>query len=405
MGRRLRFRNAVVMAAVAHLAVGLFFGLARRNHGALAQHPLAPLKRLNSNARELEVSFLDAVVEPTTERAVVPSNVAARTPLADVASNAVPATRAAIAPRSDVASNAVPATPQTNPLPQNSDAAASSTASELLATNETNSTNDVVVSNSDVNPNANLNANPAGSGEVNQAQVVPHSPLTREQLGLTLGSQLKLEAQVSPVQREMLARQELSSKLARSIQQVAVEQAGKLGLGPEGAVLSNIERLALTNAAVSNGFATFTVRILEGGKIDFNLLGTSTDRAAWNTLFEQAKRELAGKKLLPPKGSRGIEYEIRVESRVQMPSGADPGFRISAFGKELKKGEGKRANGIDLFPSLPKLRVEETEMPNGERALAQRLELPILRAPFDLADLSGKRSRIVSAHVLRRTVL
>ena len=405
MGRRLRFRNAVVMAAVAHLAVGLFFGLARRNHGALAQHPLAPLKRLNSNARELEVSFLDAVVEPTTERAVVPSNVAARTPLADVASNAVPATRAAIAPRSDVASNAVPATPQTNPLPQNSDAAASSTASELLATNETNSTNDVVVSNSDINPIANLNANPAGSGEVNQAQVVPHSPLTREQLGLTLGSQLKLEAQVSPVQREMLARQELSSKLARSIQQVAVEQAGKLGLGPEGAVLSNIERLALTNAAVSNGFATFTVRILEGGKIDFNLLGTSTDRAAWNTLFEQAKRELAGKKLLPPKGSRGIEYEIRVESRVQMPSGADPGFRISAFGKELKKGEGKRANGIDLFPSLPKLRVEETEMPNGERALAQRLELPILRAPFDLADLSGKRSRIVSAHVLRRTVL
>jgi hypothetical protein len=169
--------------------------------------------------------------------------------------------------------------------------------------------------------------------------------------------------------------------------------------------LSNIERLALTNAAVSNGFATFTVRILEGGKIDFNLLGTSTDRAAWNTLFEQAKRELAGKKLLPPKGSRGIEYEIRVESRVQMPSGADPGFRISAFGKELKKGEGKRANGIDLFPSLPKLRVEETEMPNGERALAQRLDFPILRAPFDLADLSGKRSRIVSAHVVRRTVL
>jgi hypothetical protein len=229
--------------------------------------------------------------------------------------------------------------------------------------------------------------------------------LTREQLGLTLNSHLAREEQSSPIQRDIKARIATNETLSKSIQQDAVERSGELGLGPEGPILSKLEKLALSNSGVGNGFATLSVRILDGGKLDFELLGSSTDRFQWLKLLEQAKRELQAQKLLPPSGSRGVEYEIRVESRVQLPSGADPGFFVDLFGRTLKKGEGRRSNGVSILSSLPKLKVDESALGEKDRTTAQRLEVDIVKAPLDPADLSGKRSRIISARVVRRTVL
>jgi len=49
--------------------------------------------------------------------------------------------------------------------------------------------------------------------------------------------------------------------------------------------------------------------------------------------------------------------------------------------------------------------VDDSALGEKDRTLAQRLELPLLRGGFDVADLSGKHSRIVQARVLKRTVL
>jgi hypothetical protein len=244
-----------------------------------------------------------------------------------------------------------------------------------------------------------------GSESVTSANQSEPATLTREQLGLTLNSHLAREEQSSPILRDMKARIATNETLSKSIQQDAVERSGELGLGPEGPILSKLEKLALSNSGIGNGFATLSVRIVDGGKLDFELLGASTDHFQWLKLLEQAKRELQAQKLSPPAGSHGVEFEIRLESRVQLPSGADPGFFVDLFGRTLKKGEGKRSNGVSILSSLPKLKVDESALGQKDRTMAQRLEVDIVKVPLDPADLSGKRSRIISARVVRRTVL
>jgi hypothetical protein len=212
--------------------------------------------------------------------------------------------------------------------------------------------------------------------------------------------------ETSPLLAAKQARLELSRNLERNLKQDAEEHAGELGLGKEGPLLRSLEGLARTSPVDLTGFATIHVRMYQGGKLEFDLLGTSSDRAAWLRILERAKKELVGLAMSPPPGSKGLDLVIRVDSRIQMPSGADPGFGVKVFGIPLKKGEGKRSAGVELLSSLPHLELDDSAASaSQERGMQARLKMDFLKIPFDLADASGKRSRVVSARVLARTVL
>jgi hypothetical protein len=230
--------------------------------------------------------------------------------------------------------------------------------------------------------------------------------LTREQLGLGVGDYRQVLPQTSPLLAEKQARLELNRKLERQLQQDAEAHAGDLGIGKDGPLLRGIEGLARNSLDDLTGFATIHVRLHKGGKIELDLLGTSSDRAAWLRVLERAKNEFAALHLAPPKGSEGLDLVIRVDSRVQLPSGADPGFGVKLFGIPLKKGEGKRSGGVEVLSSLPHLELDDSAATaSQERGMQARLKMDLLKIPLDPADLSGKRTRIVSARVVQRTVL
>lgn len=88
-----------------------------------------------------------------------------------------------------------------------------------------------------------------------------------------------------------------------------------------------------------------------------------------------------------------------------MPSGTDPGVSLNVFGLPIKKGEGPCSTSLEILSSLPRLKVDESAAAKKEPMLTSRLELNILKSRFDVADLSGKRTRMVTTRVTRRGVL
>jgi len=230
-----------------------------------------------------------------------------------------------------------------------------------------------------------------------------HAPLTREQLGLGQG-EFAVE-QRSPLLRDADRRLAQSRKLDRSLLQDATEHARKLGLGPSGPILAELERQVQSSALDANGWATVHARLLDSGKLELELLGSSSNRDGWKRLLALAQQRIATQRLLPPKGSRGLDLEIRVESRIQLPSGHDPGFGVNLFGLTLKKGKGERSSKFEALSSLPHIDydIDETYA-NGERK-PPRLVLDLFKLSGDPADIGAVSRRIVSARVLRQTVL
>lgn len=232
----------------------------------------------------------------------------------------------------------------------------------------------------------------------------PERTLSRSQLGLEPGNYSAVMPGESPVKAEMQSRLAASRRLERSIRQDGAERAAEIGLGEEGPILSKLEQLALGSSVDLTGKTSIAVRVMPTGVVEFELIGTSADRAAWNRLLAKAEKDLT-KRVKLPKDSKGIDLEILIESRVQMPSGTDPGVNLNLFGLPLAKGEGKRSTRVDILSSLPKLKVDESAAARNEPYLKQRLELDVARSGFDLSDLSGKRTRMVRARVVRRRVL
>jgi hypothetical protein len=77
-------------------------------------------------------------------------------------------------------------------------------------------------------------------------------------------------------------------------------------------------------------------------------------------------------------GGHGYRFVLAVDSRNQLPSGADPGVDISAFGLPLKKGSGARSHGVRLLdPTTGSL----------------------LGGSMDLSDIGQVARRVVHAHL------
>ena len=193
-------------------------------------------------------------------------------------------------------------------------------------------------------------------------------------------------------------------RLRRVLQEPVVQRDTELGTGPHGPVVLALEAATHRLATPLNGNALFLVRLdAQGRLVELSVLEASEDRPAWVRVATRAQQVLESRQLRPSNGARGLALRIAVDSREQLPSGADPGFGVSIAGIPIKRGRGPRSPQLDILK--PELRIENEEVPNpggGEpiKLPALRLGFNVLGGGIDPADLGKKPRRVVHAHVV-----
>jgi hypothetical protein len=188
-------------------------------------------------------------------------------------------------------------------------------------------------------------------------------------------------------------QQMLKSGLAASDQAV--------GLGPEGPAVALVEKIVLDSATRPNTSALLLIRT-DGSGITSHVevLDAQNETHGWQQIAEELKRELAKRPLRVPNGSAGVTFQLRVTSRVQLPSGADPGLAVELFGQTVKEGDGDRSSKISVLS--PKLVVTEFAVPYSDGATIPILGFSpnILSIGGDLADIGAVARRVVRAHLV-----
>jgi hypothetical protein len=97
-----------------------------------------------------------------------------------------------------------------------------------------------------------------------------------------------------------------------------------------------------------------------------------------------------------PAHSGGVSFQLRVVSRVQLPSGADPGLAIDLFGVPVKKGDGDRSSKISLLSPM----LKEVTIPNSGGGTMLMPTIAIIAGAGDLADIGSVARRLVTAYLV-----
>lgn len=189
------------------------------------------------------------------------------------------------------------------------------------------------------------------------------------QLGLTGPNQFWDRSASEPAQAPGRQRVNAKRRLDQALAQGQQNEKTALGLGAGGPVMRSLEAAVYASTAPLNGTALFTFIIDSDGKLISSSLGdVSSDRDKWERVARQVAQALAQRKLPVPKG-RSVRLTLAVKSRLERPSGADPG----------------RSPSIDVSNPLdPTL---------------------LLSLTGDTADLGGKARRMVRSHVVSEELL
>jgi hypothetical protein len=195
----------------------------------------------------------------------------------------------------------------------------------------------------------------------------------------------------------------LGRRLDHVLRSGLAEHDRQLGLGPEGPAIAAITDLVMQSTTAPNTEASLVLRTDGAGEtIYVEVTEASGDTAAWNTIAQSLLRALHGKKLRVPHGSGGVTMQLRVVSRVQLPSGADPGLAIDLFGKEIKAGAGDRSTRIELL--TPKIIVQQVPIAGSDDPRATipviGLGLTIFGVMGDPVDIASTARRVVHARLV-----
>jgi hypothetical protein len=230
--------------------------------------------------------------------------------------------------------------------------------------------------------------------------------LSLEQLGV--GSATALLDAPPRATRKRRAGASVAPGVDRSMREELAQKDSKLGFGAHGPVIAALERWTRAGATPENASAVFLAQVDEKGRlVRVGVLEASEAYAAWSAVADRTFAALRKRKLSVPAGARGVAMQIRVESRVQMPSGADPGLGVRALGIPLKRGEGKRSAQIDILTPQVDVEMVDSPLPGqaGVKLPVVSLGVPVLGVVGDPVDIGAKRLRIVRARVVSQSLL
>lgn len=196
-------------------------------------------------------------------------------------------------------------------------------------------------------------------------------------------------------------------RLNRSLAQGVVARDRLRGIGSHGAIISALESSARTSALPTEGQALFLAVIDGGGRLRvLDVLETNGARDSWERLARTASAGLGARRFSVPSGTNGLELTIRIVTRTQLPSGADPGLGVSALGIPLKRGKGKKSPSIDILK--PRFKVGSLKLPGhapDDEIPTVEVGVDVLNIGVDPADIGASTSRVLRAEVVRERVL
>lgn len=193
-------------------------------------------------------------------------------------------------------------------------------------------------------------------------------------------------------------RQLLNQRLRHSLRSEIAKQDQARGLGPEGPAVTAVTNIVMASATAPNTSALLRVRTDGAGRVTLvDVLEADRDSDEWRRIAGELARALAGKKMRVPAGSNGVSFQLRVVSRVQLPSGADPGLSIDVLGIPLKKGDGERSTKISILSPI----IKEIEVPDSDGIRVPVISFSLIGAAGDLADIGAVARRLVSAYLVR----
>ncbi len=249
----------------------------------------------------------------------------------------------------------------------------------------------------------------AQSAPEGEAVSAPRAPLSLAELGVAGENRFVTAAAsgeaTAPTPRKSaseLGRERFQRAMAT---QIALADRA-LSLGPEGPVLSAVERATRADNPEPNSRAVFEFTTDSSGKVTgVTLLKSSSAPEPWRRVAEAARRALRGKALKLPRTGYGATLRVRVISRIELPSGADPGLDVNVLGIPLKKGAGPRSARIDILALKPELSDAEETLPSGQTLHVPRLRLgQLFSMSGDLSDIGAKPAQSVRAHLERLTL-
>jgi hypothetical protein len=229
--------------------------------------------------------------------------------------------------------------------------------------------------------------------DAGQAPEEPARHLSLQELGVGRGNNPFMGSVAElPTERQLDSqrlRQSLRGELARRDQM--------RGLGPEGPAVAAVKDIALASASAPNTSALLRVRTDAAGAVTLvEVLESDRDGDEWQRIANALVRALAGKRLRVPARSNGVSFQLRVVSRVQLPSGADPGLSVDLFGIPVKKGEGDKSAKLSvLTPTL-----QEVVVPGSDGQTMRVPTLSILGLAGDVSDIGRVARRLVTAYLV-----
>jgi hypothetical protein len=139
-----------------------------------------------------------------------------------------------------------------------------------------------------------------------------------------------------------------------------------------------------------------------GHLIGLEVSEADSDFKTWRRIASMVLAKLKGRKLQAPQRRQRTHLTLRIRSRQQLPSGADPGTAVSVLGQTIKEGTGDRSHRIDILK--PEVKLEMVEVPNpggGEPLKLPQLMIGIglLGLPLEFSDMGAHAQRIVSTEV------
>jgi hypothetical protein len=207
--------------------------------------------------------------------------------------------------------------------------------------------------------------------------------LSMAQLGV--GDRNPFVSQLDPEAARLEKATRVQRRLDRALAQGLLSQDTASGRGAGGPVLRVLEATVYASNAPLNGQASFVFVIDGEGNVSSTTLGAASgDREAWARVARKAAQALAKQKLSVPKG-RGVRLTVAVSSRLELPSGADPGLAVDVLGLPVKRGGGPRSAKVDVLNPLAPLSP--------------------LSLMGDPADLGAKARRMVHARVVGEELL
>lgn len=209
----------------------------------------------------------------------------------------------------------------------------------------------------------------------------PH--LSLSQLGVDGANPFIDRADPAALKAARAAR--VKARLDKALAQGIVNQEAAAGRGSGSPVLRALEGLVYASTLPLNTHATLSFVIDSSGKVVSTSLGDADiDRPTWLRIAHETARALATRTLPVPKG-KSVRLTVAITSRLELPSGADPGLEVDVLGIPVKKGAGPRSTKLDLL--------------NPKNGL---VPLSLLGDP---ADAGSRPRRMVNAHVVSEELL